>query len=62
MERSNDDVLVGTWHTSDQFVCKAQSVTHPMDECALEKITQDAMRFVAESDPRLVSIERKKNL
>ena len=28
----------------------------------MEKITKDAIRFVATSDPRLVSIERKKNV
>ena len=33
-----------------------------MDECALEKITKEAIRFVSESDPKLVSIERRKNL
>ena len=62
MERSNDDILVGTWRTPEQFVSKAQSVTHPMDECALEEITKDVIRFVSKSDPRLVSVERRKNL
>ena len=33
-----------------------------MDECAFKKITRDAIRFVSESDPKLVSIERRKNL
>ena len=62
MKRSNEDILVGTWHTPNQFVTRAQGVTHPMDECALEKITKEAIRFVSESDPKLVSIERRKNL
>ena len=35
---------------------------HPMDENALEKITKDAIKFVSQSPPELVSIERKKNL
>ena len=33
-----------------------------MDECALEEITKDAIRFVSKSDPRLASVERRKNL
>lgn len=33
-----------------------------MDENALEKIAKDAIRFVSQSPPELVSIERKKNL
>jgi len=37
-ERSNDDILVGTWHTPDQFVKKAQGVTHPMDERLWKKL------------------------
>lgn len=61
IEKSNDDILVGTWRTPDQFVNKAQQVTHPMDECALEEITKDAIRFVSKLDPRLVSVERRKN-
>ena len=32
-----------------------------MDECALDKITKDAIEFVSKSDPKLVSIERKKS-
>ena len=32
-----------------------------MDECALEEITKDAIRFVSKSDPRLASVERRKN-
>jgi len=59
---SEKDILVGTWHTPEEFVREAQSAVHPMDECALNKITKDAIDFVVKSDPRLVSIERKKNL
>jgi len=33
-----------------------------MDENALEKITKDVIKFVSQSPPELVSIERKKNL
>ena len=33
-----------------------------MDENALEKITKDAIKFVSQSPPELVLIERKKNL
>ena len=33
-----------------------------MYECAWEKITRDAIRFVTESDPKLVSAARKKHL
>ena len=61
-ERSNGDILVGTWHTPMQFVNEAQNVQHPMDENALEKITKDAIEFVSRNPPKLVSIERKKNL
>ena len=33
-----------------------------MDENALQRITNDAIRFVSQNPPELVSIERKKNL
>ena len=33
-----------------------------MDERALNQITKDAIKFVSKSDPKLVSIERRKNL
>ena len=62
LPESAKDILVGTWHTPEEFVQKAQQVVHPMDECALNKITKDAIKFVSKSDPRVVSIERKKNL
>ena len=39
-ERSEGDVLVGTWYTPMQFVEEARNVTHPMDENALEHITR----------------------
>ena len=52
--------LVGTWHTPEQFVEKARSVVHPMDESAIEDISKQAIRFVVKSDPKLVSIERRK--
>jgi len=61
-ERSNGDVLVGTWYTPTQFVNEAQNARHPMDENALEKITKEAIEFVSCNPPELVSIERKKNL
>ena len=54
--------MVGTWHTPEQFVSKAQRITHPMDENALEKITLEAFDIVVIMDPRLLAIERKKNL
>jgi len=60
--RSSEDILVGTWHTPIQFVSRAQSARHPMDENALQRITNDAIRFVSQNPPELVSIERKKNL
>ena len=53
---------MATWHTPTQFVNRAQSAKHPMDENALEKITKDAIKFVSQSPPELVLIERKKNL
>jgi hypothetical protein len=59
-ERSNGDVLVGTWYTPTQFVKEAQNARHPMDENALEKITKEAIEFVSCNPPELVSIERKK--
>ena len=62
LPESAKDILVGTWHTPEEFVQKAQQVVHPMDECALNKLTKDAIKFVSKSDPRVVSIERKKNL
>ena len=62
LPHSAKDILVGTWHTPEEFVKKAQKVVHPMDECALNKITKDAIEFVSMSDPKLVSIERRKNL
>ena len=61
-KRSNGDILVGTRHTPTQFVNRAQRAKHLMDENALEKITKDAIKFVSQSPPELVSIERKKNL
>ena len=54
--------MVGTWHTPEQFVSKAQEATHSMDENALEKVTLDAFDTVVNMDPRLLAIERKKNL
>ena len=54
--------MVGTWHTPEQFVLKAKNITHPMDENAPEKITLDALDTVINMDPRLLAIERKKNL
>ena len=62
LPHSSKDILVGTWHTPEEFVKKAQNVVHPMDECALNQITKDAIKFVSKSDPKLVSIERRKNL
>ena len=62
LPHSAKDILVGTWHTPEEFVKKAQNVVHPMDECALNQITKDAIKFVSKSDPKLVSIERRKNL
>jgi len=59
---TTEDILVGTWHTPEQFVNKAQHSPHPMEENALHKITKDATEFVAKSPVKLVSIERKKNL
>ena len=53
---------VGTWHTPEQFVSKAQGITHPMDENVLDKITIEAINIVVNMDPRLLAIERKKNL
>ena len=61
-ERSEGDVLVGTWYTPTQFVKEARKANHPMDENALEQITMDAIGYVACNPPELVSIERKKNL
>ena len=54
------DILVGTWHTPEQFVNKALQSPHPMEDNALQKITNDAIEFVAKSPARLVSIERKR--
>ena len=54
--------MVGTWHTPEQFVSKAKGTIHPMDENALEKITLDALDTVVNLDPRLLAIDRKKNL
>ena len=54
--------LVGTWHTPEQFVERAKQVIHPMDENAVASITKKAIDFVERSSPRLVSIERKKQL
>ena len=61
-ERSEGDVLVGTWYTPTQFVKEDRKSNHPMDENALEQITMDAIGYVACNPPELVSIERKKNL
>ena len=61
-ERSDGDVLVGTWYTPTQFVEEARNANHPMDENALEKITKEAIEYVSCNPPKLVSIERKKNL
>ena len=61
-QMTTEDILVGTWHTPEQFVNKAQHSPHPMEENALHKITKDATEFVAKSPVKLVSIERKKNL
>ena len=54
--------MVGTWHIPEQFVSEAQRITHPMDENAPEKITLEAIDTVVHLDPRLLAIERKKNL
>ena len=61
-EKSEGDVLVGTWYTPTQFVKEARKANRPMDENALEQITMDAIEYVACNSPELVSIERKKNL
>ena len=61
-QTTTGEILVGTWHTPEQFVNKALHSPHPMEENALHKITNDAIEFVAKSSSRLVSIERKKNL
>ena len=61
-QTTTGEILVGTWHTPEQFVNKALHSSHPMEENTLHKITNDAIDFVAKSSSRLVSIERKKNL
>ena len=61
-QTTTGEILVGTWHTPEQFVNKALHSSHPMEKNALHKITNDAIDFVAKSSSRLVSIERKKNL
>eukprot|EP00435_Cladocopium_sp_Y103_P060513 s739_g22.t1 len=57
-----DQILVGTWHTPEEFVEKALKATHPMEDTAVSRVTLEAIQFVVENDPRLVEIERKKNL
>eukprot|EP00435_Cladocopium_sp_Y103_P022564 s4461_g5.t1 len=57
-----DQILVGTWHTPEEFVEKALNATHPMDDTSVSLVTLEAIQFVANTDPRLVEIERKKNL
>ena len=61
-QEHQDMKLVGTWHTPEQFVEKARVAVHPMDENAVADITRKAIQFVVKSDPKLVSIERKKQL
>eukprot|EP00435_Cladocopium_sp_Y103_P067368 s421_g29.t4 len=51
-----------TWHTPEEFVAKALMVTHPMDNTSVSSVTLEAIQFVVGTDPRLVEIERKKNL
>ena len=53
---------IGTWHTPEQFVARAKRTKHPMDENALEPITLEAIRTIVTTNPKLVAIERKKNL
>eukprot|EP00435_Cladocopium_sp_Y103_P026492 s3071_g6.t1 len=57
-----DQILVGTWHTPEEFVEKALKATHPMDNTSVSLVTLEAIQFVVNNDPRLVEIERKKNL
>lgn len=52
MKRSNDDILVGNL-THTRSVCKQSPGRDSPD---------GRMRFVSESEPKLVSIERRKNL
>ncbi|CAK9014200.1 Uncharacterized protein SCF082_LOCUS12246 [Durusdinium trenchii] len=53
---------VGIFHTPEEFVAKAMIAKHPMDERGIERITLEAVDFVKNSDPKLVDIERKKNI
>eukprot|EP00435_Cladocopium_sp_Y103_P027530 s3375_g6.t2 len=57
-----DQILVGTWHTPEEFVEKALNATHPMDNTSVSLVTLEAIQFVVNNDPRLVEIERKKNV
>ena len=54
--------LIGTWHTLEPFVERARQVVHPMDENAVSDTTRKGIDFVAKSHPRLVSVERRKQL
>ena len=54
--------LVGTWHTPEQFVEKARHAVHPMDENAVAEVTKRAIDFAERSHPKLVSVERRKQL
>eukprot|EP00435_Cladocopium_sp_Y103_P024655 s97_g6.t1 len=62
IQLGEEQVPVGTWHTPEEFVEKALTVAHPMDDTSVSSVTLEAIQFVVGTDPRLVEIERKKNL
>eukprot|EP00435_Cladocopium_sp_Y103_P033666 s1851_g8.t1 len=58
-KRARTTFKYGVWHTPEQFLEKAQQVSHPMDdESFLHPATREAIKKVVHTDPTVLAKER----
>lgn len=62
-DKATSNNRVGFFHTPEQFLSMARTVSHPMDTADhIEPITKDAINFNLRHHPDLIKIERRKSL